>query len=56
MKEYVLYANKASNPPNVSQARPNENFLGCLAQKVDEGRLEENTTEKLLIFFALNPN
>ena len=37
MKENVHFVDKASNPPNVSQARPIENLWGILAQKVYEG-------------------
>ena len=48
MKEYVLYVNEASNPPNVPQPMPIEKCWGCLVQKVDLGRWGD-TTEKLLI-------
>ncbi|XP_065654663.1 uncharacterized protein LOC136081287 [Hydra vulgaris] len=37
MDQYVYYVDKESNPPNVPQARPIENFWGHLAQKVYEG-------------------
>ena len=37
MEEYVNFVAKTSNPPNVPQARPIENFWGCLAHKVYEG-------------------
>ena len=35
--ENLYFVDKGSSPPNVPQARPIENFLGCLAQKVYEG-------------------
>ncbi|XP_065674162.1 uncharacterized protein LOC136091102 [Hydra vulgaris] len=35
--QYVYYVDKESNPPNVPQALPIENFWGHLAQKVYEG-------------------
>ena len=35
----VIYVPKHLNPPKVPQARPIENFWGCLAQKVYEGSM-----------------
>ena len=40
---------KEINPPNVPQARPIENFRGCLAQKVYEGGWETNTEQQLIL-------
>jgi hypothetical protein len=37
MSKNVNFVEKDLNPPNVPQARPIENFWGCLAQKVYEG-------------------
>ena len=39
---------KEDNPPNVSQARPIENFWGCLSQKVYEGGWEAKTQQQLV--------
>jgi hypothetical protein len=39
---------KDINPPNVPQARPIENFWGCLAQKVYEGGWESETEQQLI--------
>ena len=39
---------KHLNPPNVPQARPIENFRGCLAQKVYEGGWEAKTEQRLI--------
>ena len=41
MDENLYFVDKGSNPPNVPQARPIENFWGCLAQKVFEGGWQE---------------
>ena len=48
MDQYVYYVDKESNPPNVPQARPIENFWGHLAQKVYE-RDWQASTEQVLI-------
>ena len=48
LDENVNYVAKEINPPNVPQARPIENFWGCLAQKVYEGDWQA-TSEKQLI-------
>ena len=48
MDENVNCVPKEINPPNIPQARPIENFWGCLAQKVYEGGWGTNT-ELLLI-------
>ena len=48
MDQYVYYVNKESNPPNVPQARPIENFWGHLAQKVYEGDLQASTEQVLI--------
>ena len=37
MDENLYFVNMGSNRSNVPQARPIENFWGCLAQKVYEG-------------------
>ena len=37
MNENLNYVAKDMNPPNVPQARPIENFWGCLSQKVYKG-------------------
>ena len=42
---------KHLNLPNVPQARPIENFWGCLTQKVCEGGWEAITEQQLLIAF-----
>ena len=39
---------KDINPPNVPQARPIENFWGCLVQKVYEGGWEAKTEQQLI--------
>ena len=43
MNENVKFIPKDINPPNVPQARPIENFWGCLAKKVYEGGWEDKT-------------
>ncbi|XP_065656798.1 uncharacterized protein LOC136082208 [Hydra vulgaris] len=48
MDQYVYYVDKESNPPNVSQARPIENFWGHLAQKVYEGDWQASTEQVLI--------
>ena len=47
MEENVYFVEKASNPPNVSQARPIENLCGILAQKVYEGGWQASTQQEL---------
>ena len=48
MNENVNFVAKNINPPNVPQARPIENFWGCLAQKVYEGGWEATTEDQLV--------
>ena len=47
MNENVNYVGKDINPPNVPQARPIENFWGCLVQKVYEDGWEAKTEAQL---------
>ena len=48
MDENINFVAKSINPPNVPQARPIENFWGCLAQKVYEGGWEATTEQQLI--------
>lgn len=48
MNENIKFVPKHLNPPNVPQARPIENFWGCLAQKVYEGGWEAKTEQQLI--------
>ena len=48
MEENVTFVAKTSNPPNVPQARPIENFWGCLAQKVYEGGWQAKTEHQMI--------
>ena len=48
MDENVNFVPKEINPPNVSQARPIENFWGCLAQKVYEEGWEAKREQQLI--------
>lgn len=48
MDKNVTYVDKRLNPANVPQARPIENFWGCLAQKVYEGGWQATTEEELI--------
>ena len=48
MNEYVNYVVKEDNPLNVPQARPIENFWGCLSQKVYEDGWEAETEKQLI--------
>ena len=48
MSENVNFVDKRLNPPNVPQARPIENFWGCLSQKVYEGGWEAKTEQRLI--------
>ena len=48
MDEYVNYVDKESNPPNVPQAQPIENFWGHLVQKVCEGGWQASTEQVLI--------
>ncbi|XP_065674095.1 uncharacterized protein LOC136091039 [Hydra vulgaris] len=48
MDQYVYYVDKESNPPNVPQARPIENFWVHLAQKVYEGDWQASTEQVLI--------
>ncbi|XP_065662569.1 uncharacterized protein LOC136085209 [Hydra vulgaris] len=45
MDQYVYYVDKESNPSNVPQARPIENFWGHLAQKVYEEDWQASTEQ-----------
>ena len=47
MEENEHLVEKASNPPNVSQARPIENLCGILAQKVYEWGWQASTQQEL---------
>ena len=47
MDENFKFVPKRLNPPNVSQARPIENFWVCLLQKVYEGDWEAKTEQQL---------
>jgi hypothetical protein len=48
MEKNVNFVAKATKPPNVPQARPIENFWGCLAQKVYEEDWEAATEQQLI--------
>ena len=48
MNENVNYVTKDINPPNVPQARPIENFWGCLSEKVYEGGWQASTEQQLI--------
>lgn len=48
MKDNVQFVPPETNPPNVPQARPIENFWGCLSQKVYEGGWQAKTKEDLM--------
>ncbi|XP_065662805.1 uncharacterized protein LOC136085428 [Hydra vulgaris] len=48
MDQYVYYVDKESNPQNMSQARPIENFWGHLAQKVYKGDWQASTEHVLI--------
>lgn len=48
MEENLNFVAKDSNPPNVPQARPIENFWGCLTQKVYEGGWEAKSEQQLV--------
>jgi hypothetical protein len=48
MDENVNYVPKTTNPPNVPQARPIENFWGCLKQKVYDGGWKATSEEQLI--------
>ena len=43
MNENINYVQKEINLPNIPQARPIENFWGCLVQKVYENGWEAKT-------------
>jgi hypothetical protein len=47
MNENINYVQKEINPPNIPQARPIENFWGCLVQKVYENGWEAKTEAQL---------
>ena len=47
MNENLNYVSKEINPPNVPQARPIENFWGCLVQKVYEDGWEAKSEDQL---------
>ncbi len=48
MNQNVYYVEKLTNPPNVPQARPIENFWGHLSQLVYEGGWEAKTEQQLI--------
>lgn len=48
MKANVNFVPVEVNPPNVPQARPIEDFWGCLSQKVYEGGWEAQTSDQLI--------
>ena len=48
MNENVNYVTKDINPPNVPQARPIENFWGCLSEKVYEGGWQASSEQQLI--------
>ncbi|XP_065667987.1 uncharacterized protein LOC136088232 [Hydra vulgaris] len=48
MDQYAYYVDKESNPLNVPQARPIENFWGHLAQRVYEGDWQASTEQVLI--------
>jgi transposase len=48
MEQNVNFVAKTANPPNVPQARPVENFWGCLVQKVYEGGWQATTEDQLI--------
>ena len=48
MDEYVNYVDKESNPLNMPQAQPIENFWGHSAQKVYEGDWQASTDQVLI--------
>ena len=48
MDENINFVPKNLNPPNVPQARPIENFWGCLAQKVYKGGWQARTEDELI--------
>lgn len=56
MNANIKFVPKNINPPNVPQARPIENFWGCLAQKVYEGGWEATTEEQLIRRIAAKLN
>ena len=47
MNENINYVQKEINPPKIPQARPFENFWGCLVQKVYENGWEAKTEAQL---------
>jgi transposase len=48
MRENVNFVEEEDNPPNVPQARPIENFWGCLAQKVYAKGWQAKTEDQLI--------
>ncbi len=48
MNENINFVDKDCNPPNIPQARPIENFWGCLAHKVYEKGWEAQTQQDLI--------
>ena len=48
MEQNINFVEVKSNPPNVPQARPIEDFWGCLAQKVYEGCWEATSEQQLI--------
>ena len=48
MSENINFVRVEDNPPNVPQARPIEDFWGCLSQKVYEGGWEATSDQQLI--------
>ncbi|RNA10630.1 glucosylceramidase 4 [Brachionus plicatilis] len=48
MNENVNYVTKDINSPNVLQARPTENFWGCLSEKEYKGGWQASTEQQLI--------
>ena len=55
MNENINYVQKEINPPNIPQARPIENFWGCLVQKVYENGWEAKTEAQLSLRVKSKP-
>ena len=48
MNENINFVDKHTNPPNIPQVRPIENFWSCLAQKVYEKGWEAQNQTNLI--------
>ena len=48
MDQNVNFVPKSSNPPNIPQARPIENFWGCFGQKVYEKGWQAKSHDQLV--------